>query len=126
MTSAPSAAPALTGMLPDELAQEFAAAGEPKYRASQVMDWVFQKRAPSYEAMTSLGKSLRAKLAETHPLHTMKVAKVQGAQDSTHILDRGGKKKIGRTVSNVDQEKIGRNSVVRHHVNLAISQGGAL
>src|SRR5262245_16978209 len=83
MTTAPAAAPALTGMLPDELGAEFAAAGEPKYRAAQVLDWVFQKRAASYEAMTSLGKSLRTKLAETHPLHTMKVAKVQGANDST-------------------------------------------
>ena len=83
MTIAPTAAPALTGMLPDELAAEFAAAGEPKYRASQVLDWVFQKRAQSYEAMTSLGKTLRARLAATHPLHTMQVAKVQGSKDTT-------------------------------------------
>jgi 23S rRNA (adenine2503-C2)-methyltransferase len=83
MTTAPTAAPALTGMLPDELAAELAQWGEPKYRAAQILDWVFQKRAASCDAMTSLSKSLRAKLAETHPLHTMTVAKVQGARDST-------------------------------------------
>jgi 23S rRNA (adenine2503-C2)-methyltransferase len=83
MTTAPTAAPALTGMLPDELEAELAQWGEPKYRAAQVLDWVFQKRAGSYEAMTSLSKSLRTRLAETHPLHTMQPAKVQGAKDST-------------------------------------------
>jgi 23S rRNA (adenine2503-C2)-methyltransferase len=81
--AAVSDAPALTGMLPDELAGELASWGEPRYRASQVLDWVFQKRASSYEAMTSLSKSLRARLAATHPLHTMRIAKVQGAKDST-------------------------------------------
>jgi 23S rRNA (adenine2503-C2)-methyltransferase len=70
-------------MLPEELAEEFAAWGEPRFRVQQVLEWVFQKRAASYADMTSLSKSLRAQLAETHPLHTMKIARVQGAQDST-------------------------------------------
>jgi 23S rRNA (adenine2503-C2)-methyltransferase len=83
MTTAPAAAPALTGMLPDELAAELASWGEPKYRATQILGWVFEKRASSYEEMTSLSKPLRAKLAETHPLHTMTIAQVQGAKDST-------------------------------------------
>jgi 23S rRNA (adenine2503-C2)-methyltransferase len=84
-TSAPivQSAPALTGMLPEELAEEFMSWGEPQYRAHQVLDWVFQKRAASYADMTSLSKTLRARLTETHPLHTMKIARVQGAQDST-------------------------------------------
>lgn len=81
--TSPTAAPALTGMLPDELAAELASWGEPRYRAEQIHDWVFQKRAVSYEAMTSLSKSLRSRLVASHPLHTMRVAKVQGAQDAT-------------------------------------------
>ena len=81
--AAVSAAPALTGMFPEELEAELLQWGESKYRAAQVMEWVFQKRAGSYEAMTSLSKPLRARLAETHPLHTMRIAKVQGAQDAT-------------------------------------------
>ncbi len=70
-------------MLPEELAEEFAAWGEPRYRVPQVLDWVFQKRAGSYADMTSLSKSLRARLTETHPLHTMKIAQVQGSRDTT-------------------------------------------
>ena len=70
-------------MTPAELAEEFASWGEPRYRVDQVLDWVFQKRAASYADMTSLSKSLRARLAETHPLHTMSIAQVQGARDST-------------------------------------------
>jgi len=81
--AAVSDAPALTGMLPDELAEELASWDEPRYRASQILDWVFQKRASSYDAMTSLSKPLRARLAATHPLHTMHIAKVQGAKDAT-------------------------------------------
>ena len=83
LSPSPAAAPALTGLLPEELAEELAAAGEPRYRASQILEWVYQKRAASYDAMTSLSKPLRAMLAATHPLHTMSIAKVQGAQDAT-------------------------------------------
>ncbi len=70
-------------MLPEELEEELASWGEPRYRAKQILDWVFQKRAAGYESMTSLGKSLRARLTATHPLHTMRIAKVQGAKDTT-------------------------------------------
>lgn len=70
-------------MLPEELVAELSSWGEPRYRASQILDWVFQKRAVSFDAMTSLSKSLRAKLEGAHPLHTMRIAKVQGARDAT-------------------------------------------
>ena len=74
---------ALTGLLPEELVAELESWGERKYRAAQILEWVFERRVGSYEEMTNLGKELRAKLEAAHPLQTLTVAKVQGAQDAT-------------------------------------------
>ncbi|HJU07520.1 MAG TPA: 23S rRNA (adenine(2503)-C(2))-methyltransferase RlmN [Rhodanobacteraceae bacterium] len=42
----------------------FADIGEKPYRADQVMKWIYHRLEDDFEAMTDLGKSLRAKLAE--------------------------------------------------------------
>jgi 23S rRNA (adenine2503-C2)-methyltransferase len=81
--SAVEAPLALTGVLPEELAAELEAWGEPKYRAAQVLEWVHGRRVESWEAMTNLGRGLREKLAAAHPLRTLTTAQVQGAQDAT-------------------------------------------
>jgi len=83
LLTVPASAPALTGMFPEELEAELASWGEPRYRAKQILEWVFQKRARSYADMTSLSKALRTRLESTHPLHTMRIAAVQGAKDTT-------------------------------------------
>ena len=82
-SSAVEAPLALTGVLPEELAGELEAWGEPKYRAAQVLEWVHGRRVESWEAMTNLGRGLREKLAAAHPLRTLTTAQVQGAQDAT-------------------------------------------
>jgi 23S rRNA (adenine2503-C2)-methyltransferase len=55
------------GATRDEIHEVLAAAGEPAYRAEQVWDALYRRRAP-LEAATSLPKSLRAALAESLPL----------------------------------------------------------
>ena len=42
----------------------FARIGEKPYRADQVMKWIYHRLVDDFEAMTDLGKSLRAKLSE--------------------------------------------------------------
>ncbi|HJU26483.1 MAG TPA: 23S rRNA (adenine(2503)-C(2))-methyltransferase RlmN, partial [Rhodanobacteraceae bacterium] len=42
----------------------FAQLGEKPYRADQVMKWIYHRLADDFEAMSDLGKSLRAKLSE--------------------------------------------------------------
>lgn len=74
---------ALCGLLPEELAAELAEWGEPKYRAAQILEWVFGRRVTSYEAMTNLSRGLRERLAAVHPVQPLTVARVQGARDST-------------------------------------------
>ena len=51
-------------LLAAELEQALADLGQPAYRAKQVLGWLYQKRARSFEAMTDLPAALRAQLAE--------------------------------------------------------------
>src|SRR5262249_52279309 len=56
--------------------------GEPAYRARQVWEWA-ARGAPSYEAMTTLPKALRASLADEVPLSTLEVVEQREARDRT-------------------------------------------
>jgi 23S rRNA (adenine2503-C2)-methyltransferase len=47
----------------DELRAELAAMGEKPFRAAQIFDWLYHKRASDFAAFTSLSKDLRDKLA---------------------------------------------------------------
>jgi len=42
------------GMLPKDLEPIMLGLGHPKYRASQVLEWIYSKMAGSYEQMTNL------------------------------------------------------------------------
>src|SRR5579875_1928950 len=55
--------------LKDWLAHEF---GEKPYRAVQLFEWMYQKRATGFEEMTNLPKSLREALAERAFLRSAK------------------------------------------------------
>lgn len=73
----------LLGLTPPELNEAFKEMGEPAFRARQVLEWTFEKRAAEIEAMSSLPKALRASLAERFVTRTMSIAKVTGSEDTT-------------------------------------------
>ncbi len=56
--------PDLIGMLPDELEKFVADLGKEKYRAAQIMKWVHQGLALSFDDMTNLSKEFRRQLSE--------------------------------------------------------------
>jgi 23S rRNA (adenine2503-C2)-methyltransferase len=60
--------------------------GLPKYRLAQVRKWLFEKRAPDWDAMTDLPKALRSELAGAFRLWTAQVAKHTQAEDGTEKL----------------------------------------
>ncbi|HEX3729888.1 MAG TPA: 23S rRNA (adenine(2503)-C(2))-methyltransferase RlmN, partial [Opitutaceae bacterium] len=62
------AKPALTGETLETLTARLAERGEAPFRARQILDWVYKKRARSWEEMTNLPKALRAWLDETFVL----------------------------------------------------------
>jgi 23S rRNA (adenine2503-C2)-methyltransferase len=60
-----------------------ASLGEPKYRADQVLRWVYQDGAVSYEQMSNLPKAMRAKMEAAMPLYRSKVVRSQESEDGT-------------------------------------------
>jgi 23S rRNA (adenine2503-C2)-methyltransferase len=67
----------------DELVNYFEQIGEKKFRAKQVYEWLWQKHAHSFEAMTNLGKELRAKLNEHFSLPSLHIETTQYSEDGT-------------------------------------------
>jgi 23S rRNA (adenine2503-C2)-methyltransferase len=75
--------PALTGLSPDALAEWLQDAGEPSFRAGQILKWVWKKKAASFEAMTNLPAALREKLAASFRLGALDHTTTQGSEDTT-------------------------------------------
>ncbi|MEY4384783.1 MAG: rRNA ((2503)-C(2))-methyltransferase RlmN [Verrucomicrobiota bacterium] len=65
--------------LADWLAQQH----QPSYRLPQILQWLYERRATSWDAMTNLPKPLRQALGETFAHHTLEPVRKQGARDTT-------------------------------------------
>lgn len=65
------------------LQQYFNTIGEKPFRAKQVYEWLWQKHAGSFEAMTNLSKQLRSSLEEHFTLPALKVDTTQHSSDGT-------------------------------------------
>lgn len=57
--------------------------GEKKFRAKQLWEWLWTKRARSFDEMTNLSLDFRSKLNENFTFHTMTIANSQKSNDST-------------------------------------------
>ena len=75
--------PSLLGATPQEITDLVASLGEPGFRAKQIIEWTYAKRAVSIEAMSSLSKPLRQALSERYVARCMTIAKVTGSADTT-------------------------------------------
>ena len=53
----------ITGLTKEELEHDLLELGEPKYRASQVIEWVYNQRVTSFSEMSNLPEELRQKLS---------------------------------------------------------------
>jgi len=67
----------------DELAAPFKSWNLPGYRLDQVLKWLYEKRAASWDAMTNLPKALRDQLAQHYSLHPLELVRKQGSRDTT-------------------------------------------
>ena len=67
----------------EEIESQFKQWNEPAFRVPQLLDWLYARRAASWDAMSNLPKTLRAKLGEQFTLQTLELARKQGAQDTT-------------------------------------------
>jgi 23S rRNA (adenine2503-C2)-methyltransferase len=87
-TPQPSSAdrPHLRGMDLAALTDFLQRTGQPGYRAKQIFQWVYEKGAQSYDAMTNLPKDLRAWLQENTVLGGLTLQDMAGAPDETQKL----------------------------------------
>jgi 23S rRNA (adenine2503-C2)-methyltransferase len=75
--------PDIKSLTREELEARFKEWNEPAYRAAQLLDWLYARRAVSWDAMTNLPKGLREKLRENFTHQTLELTRKQGARDTT-------------------------------------------
>jgi 23S rRNA (adenine2503-C2)-methyltransferase len=66
-----------------QLQEYFLSIDEPKFRATQVYEWLWQKGAKSFEDMTNLSLSLREKLKNEFVINHIRVDEMQRSSDGT-------------------------------------------
>ena len=74
------------GHTPDSLAARLADAGEPRFRAEQILDWVYSKRVTDPLAMSNLPARLRERLAAEMAFTSADVIAHERATDGTQKL----------------------------------------
>ena len=57
--------------------------GQPSYRAAQVWQWLYQKRAVSFDEMSNLSGALRRQLAEDFSISRPRIARQSESRDGT-------------------------------------------
>jgi 23S rRNA (adenine2503-C2)-methyltransferase len=75
--------PDIKSVTREELAAFLAGWEQPAYRAGQILNWLYARRATRWEQMSNLPRPLRQKLADNFSLHALELVKLQGAADST-------------------------------------------
>jgi|TARA_B110000879_G_scaffold49027_1_gene69165 23S rRNA (adenine2503-C2)-methyltransferase len=66
-----------------QLAELLEEQDQPVYRTTQILDWIYKKRARSWEEMSNLPPALRAALAEKYPLRPLTHTLTKGSADTT-------------------------------------------
>jgi len=67
----------------DDLETLFKIWGQPTYRVSQLLEWLYVHRVTGWDAMTNLPKPLREKLRENFTLQTIEQVRKQGERATT-------------------------------------------
>ncbi|OEH91214.1 23S rRNA (adenine(2503)-C(2))-methyltransferase RlmN [Bacillus solimangrovi] len=75
--------PSIYSLQFNELEEKLKEWGEPKFRATQIFEWLYQKRVKQFEEMTNLSKGLRERLSNEFEVTTLKTIVQQTATDGT-------------------------------------------
>ena len=73
----------LKNMTLEEIEALVAEIGKEKYRARQIMKWIYQRGAASFEEMTNLSKDFRAEMAKTARIGTLEIVRTETSEDKT-------------------------------------------
>ena len=66
-----------------EWEERLALLGEPLFRAGQILEWLYQRRAMRWEEMTNLPAPLREKLSVEYPITPLEIVRESGSGDTT-------------------------------------------
>ncbi len=81
--------PSIHGETPETLGERLVADGHPRYRAGQIFEWLYPRRAETPEAMTNLPANLRAWLAANYDSEATSLVQRKASSDVTQkILQR--------------------------------------
>jgi 23S rRNA (adenine2503-C2)-methyltransferase len=99
----------LTGETLETLTASLAAAGEKPFRAGQVLDWVYKKRARSWDDMTNPPKALRAWLDQEFTLMPAALVLNRHSADVTDklLLELGDRSLIETVIIRAPQDGVG-------------------
>src|SRR5277367_2303965 len=99
----------LTGETLETLTASLAAAGEKPFRAGQVLDWVYKKRARSWHDMTNLPKALRSWLDAMFTLMPASLVLNRHSADVTDtlLLELGSRSLIETVIIRAPQDGVG-------------------
>ncbi|MBO6005127.1 MAG: 23S rRNA (adenine(2503)-C(2))-methyltransferase RlmN, partial [Verrucomicrobia bacterium] len=67
----------------ESLQDQFERWGEPRWRAGQLMDWIYRKFAGGFDECSNLSKTLRAKLKENYSFYCAPLVTVTGQEHET-------------------------------------------
>lgn len=81
----------LLGMTPQQLRDIAKSLGLPAFQGSQIAQWIYEKRATSFDQMNNLSKEARRKLNENYTIGLSEPIKVSTSSDGTvkYLFDAG-------------------------------------
>lgn len=78
--------PDIKNMTLEEIEGFISGMGKQKYRARQLMKWIYQSGTADFSSMTDLSKDFRAELARKARISTLKIEEVQSSRDGTRKI----------------------------------------
>ena len=73
----------LKNLSPDALVEFLAGMGKEKFRAGQIMRWIYQRRVSDFAEMTDLAKAFRDELGQRSYISNFSPAAVEVSSDGT-------------------------------------------
>lgn len=83
MSGSPPLLPSAFGLTLDDWTEWAESRGQSKFRAKQIVEWIYQKRAKTWDEMSNLPQALREDLKSAFALDRLPVVRITGSKDTT-------------------------------------------
>ncbi|ASM37613.1 MAG: 23S rRNA (adenine(2503)-C(2))-methyltransferase RlmN [Campylobacter sputorum] len=95
---------------------------EPKFRAKQIFEWIYKKKAKSFDDMTNLPKDLRENLKQNFYIDPLKKIKSEHSKDGSikYLFELKDGKTIETVLLPMKEEQIDDNGKIIRHARYTI------